>query len=193
MPENVISWPHAPTHQLADAGTYMVTAGTYGKLHYFRDPERLDVLQRGLLRLTQEAGWRIEAWAMFSNHYHFVGHSPEEGAKSLPKVIRELHGAISRWINRVDSAPGRKVWHNYWETHLTYERAYLARLNYVHNNAVHHGVVPVANQYPWCSAAWFERTATPAQVKMIYNMKTDRLSVFDEWSVECDGLAKPQN
>ena len=186
MRANAIAWPHAPTHQLAGAGTYIVTCGTYLKLHHFRDPLRLDVLQRGLLRLTKEAGWHVEAWAIFSNHYHFVAHSPTEGAKSLPGILKRLHGATSNWVNRQDAAPSRKVWHNYWETQLTYERSYLTRLNYVHQNAVHHGLVPVANQYPWCSAAWFERTVTTAQAKRIYAMKIDRVQMFDDWVPECD-------
>lgn len=42
----------------------------------------------------------------------------------------------------------------------------------------------VANQYPWCSAAWFERTARPAQVKTIYGFKTDSLKVYDEYEVD---------
>jgi len=62
-----------------------------------------------------------------------------------------------------------------------YEKSYLARLNYVHQNAVKHGLVSVANQYPWCSAAWFERTATRAQVRTIYSFKTDRVTVQDEF------------
>ena len=53
----------------------------------------------------------------------------------------------------------------------------------MHGNAVRHGLVPVANQYRWCSAAWFERTATPALVKTIYALKTDRLSVRDDFDV----------
>jgi putative transposase len=53
----------------------------------------------------------------------------------------------------------------------------------VHGNAVHHRVVPVANQYRWCSAAWFETTATPAQVKTFYALKTDRLAVPDDFEV----------
>ena len=28
--------------------------------------------------VAHEFGWQLEAWAVFSNHYHFVGHSPEE-------------------------------------------------------------------------------------------------------------------
>jgi putative transposase len=51
----------------------------------------------------------------------------------------------------------------------------------VHQNAVKHGLVAVANQYPWCSAAWFENAATPAQVKTIYAFKTDRLHVRDDY------------
>jgi hypothetical protein len=71
----------------------------------------------------------------------------------------------------------------YWDPALTYEKSYLARLNYVHQNPVKHALVPVANQYRWCSAAWFERTATPAQVRTIYSFKIDRLSVHDEFDV----------
>jgi len=85
--------------------------------------------------------------------------------------------------NRNDGAAGRKVWHNFWETRLTHQKSYLARLNYVHQNPVKHGLVAVANQYPWCSAGWFERTARPAQVKTIYGFKTDRLKIFDEYDV----------
>jgi hypothetical protein len=50
MPEQVTPWPHAPTHQLSENGTYFVPVGTYLKAHHFCTPQRLDVLQRGLLK-----------------------------------------------------------------------------------------------------------------------------------------------
>ena len=62
---------------------------------------------------------------------------------------------------------------------LTYQKSYLARLNYVHQNAVKHGLVPVANQYPWCSARWFEGLASPAIVQSIYRFKIDAVSMKD--------------
>jgi putative transposase len=46
---------------------------------------------------------------------------------------------------------------------------------------VKHGLVPVANQYPWCSARWFERTSSPAMAKSIYRSKTDRVQVLDNF------------
>jgi putative transposase len=183
MPESQIPWPHAPTHQLSESGTYFVTAATYHKAHHFRGADRLGVLQRGLLKLSGELGWPLEAWAIFSNHYHFVGHSPIgfATAESLSGMLGSLHAKTAGWINRLDGTPGRQVWHNYWETRLTYPRSYLARLNYVHQNPCKHGLVHVANQYPWCSAGWFERTSSPAMVNSIYHFNTDSIRVSDEF------------
>ncbi|HEV2392729.1 MAG TPA: hypothetical protein VG146_10250 [Verrucomicrobiae bacterium] len=185
MQEPKIPWPRAPTHQLSQGGTYFVTAGTYLKSHHFRGAERLRVLHRGLLVVASEFKWRLEAWAVFSNHYHFVAHSPpkEPDAANLRRMLGKLHEKTAKWLNRLDGTPGRKVWHNFRETRLTYEKSYLARLNYVHRNPVKHGLAPLASLYPWCSARWFERTATPAQVRTIYRFKTDRLQIPDEYDV----------
>src|SRR5690242_14918468 len=67
-------WPHAPPHRVSELGTYIVTAGTYHKQHFFRGADRLDHLEGELLAGAKAAGWQLEAWAVFSNHYHFVGH-----------------------------------------------------------------------------------------------------------------------
>jgi putative transposase len=185
---NNIPWPHASTHRLSDAGVFLVTAGTYQKVHHFKGPDRLGVLHRGLLKVASNYGWRLEAWAVFSNHYHFVAQSDPsiKDANTLPEMLALLHEKTAKWVNRLDKKSGRKVWHNYWETRLTYEKSYLARLNYVHRNPVKHGLVPVASQYPWCSAAWLERTASPAQIKTISSFKTDGLNVLDEYDVAKD-------
>ncbi|MDZ4859922.1 MAG: hypothetical protein SGI88_13165 [Candidatus Hydrogenedentes bacterium] len=153
MSETSFPWPHAPVHQLSESGTFFVTASTYNQEQHFRGAERLAILQRGLIKVTQKYGWRVEAWAVFSNHYHFVAHSPieEETAASLSNISMELHSKLALWVNRLDDAKGRRVWYNFRETQLTYEKSYLARLNYVHQNAVKHGLVAVANQYDWFS------------------------------------------
>jgi putative transposase len=188
MAEPKTTWPHAPTHQLSGRGTYFVTASTYQKTRHFRGAKRLQVLQRGLLTVAEKYGWQLEAWAAFSNHYHFVAHSPagDDDASNLSDMLSVLHVKTAEWVNKLDKLPGRQVWFNFRETKLTHQRSYLARLNYVHQNAVRHGLVPVACQYPWCSAAWFERTASTAMVKSIYRFKTDRIAVADEFEVDGD-------
>ncbi|MCI0360937.1 MAG: hypothetical protein L0211_20860, partial [Planctomycetaceae bacterium] len=134
-------WPHAPLHRLTQNGTY----STHAKSHIFRDPDRLSLLEHNLLSLAQKYDWRLEAWAVFSNHYHFVGHTLSSPAR-LKEFLTDLHANTAREVNRLDGATGRQVWHNYWDKQLTYEKSYLARLNYVHQNPVKHQLVPVANQ-----------------------------------------------
>ena len=180
LPHSKAPWPHAPTHRMTETGVYMITAGTYRKQHFFQDRPRLRMLHDALLSIADKHAWRLEAWSVFSNHYHFIAHAPADAA-TLTVFLRELHSRTAVALNRYDETPGRKVWHNYWDTQLTHKASYLARLNYVHQNPVKHEIVPVAAQYPWSSAAWFEKTATPAQIKTIYSFKTDRVHVQDDF------------
>ena len=92
-----------------------------------------------------------------------------------------MHGETAREAEPSGRHPRARGWHNFWDTELTFEKSYLARLNYVHQNPVKHGLVPVARPVPWCSAAWFERTATRAQVGTIYRFKIDKLNVADDY------------
>ena len=166
-------------HRLADNAVYMVTASTLHKEHILNAPEKLTLFEGLLLSLAKEAGWQLEAWAVFANHYHFVARASPD-SMNLRELMQRLHGVSSRELNRLDGVEARQVWFNFWDTKLTHQHSYLARLNYVHQNAVKHGLVPVANQYPWCSARWFERVASPAQVKTIYRFRIDRVNVYDD-------------
>ncbi|QIF03594.1 hypothetical protein G5S37_19390 [Roseimicrobium sp. ORNL1] len=182
-----VSWPHAPTHRLLEGGAYFVTASTYEKQHHFRGKGRLSRLHDNLLQCCLNYGWRLQAWAVFSNHYHFVAHCEDrESASKLPWMLGLLHEQTTKQVNHEDGVEERKVWYNYWDTFLSNQRSYFARLNYVHQNPVKHGLVKVASQYPWCSASWFERTSSPAQVKAIYRFQTGRVQVKDDFEPSVD-------
>ncbi len=98
--------------------------------------------------------------------------------------MTHLHADTAREINEQDGKAERTLWYNFHESQLTFQKSYLARLNYVHQNAVWHKLVPLASHYRWCSAAWFERTASLAQVRTVYSFKTDRIKVADDFSPE---------
>ncbi len=187
MPDEtrLVDWPHAPPHRLGLTGSYFITASTWQKARLFHDAMRLDLLHDALLAHAQSFGWQLEAWAVFSNHYHFVARPAKDGMvrDDLGKLVKALHERTARELNETDKTPGRRVWNNYWDTHLTYEASYRARLNYVMQNPVKHGVVKVANQYPWCSAAWFERMNAGSWVQTIYRFKTDQLKIDDDYEV----------
>ena len=170
-------WPHAPPHRLGESGVYFVTARCLGQAHRFASEDRRDFLLERLLALAAHYGWRLEAWAVLANHYHFVAHGTD--APSLRKWLRHLHGDTARHVNRLDATPGRQVWHNFRETRLTHQHSYLARLNYVHQNAVHHRLVPLAAQWRWCSAAAFEGAVSPAWAKTVASFRFDQIAAAD--------------
>ena len=149
-------WPHSPIHRLDQSGAYMVTAGTYRKEPFFHSPGRLTLLCEQLLRLAEHYQWQLEAWAVFPNHYHFIGVTGGT-AQGMRRFIGHLHTITAREINLQDRALDRRVWFQYWDSRLTIHRSYLARLHYVHGNAVHHGLVREAGQNAGCSAGWFQR------------------------------------
>jgi putative transposase len=176
-------WPHAPVHRLSETGTYMVTGATYQKAHRMWDHQRLDLVRDLLLTTASEFGWRLQAWAIMSNHYHFVAISPDN-PESLRNFVHKFHSQTGKRLNELDAAPGRRVWYQYYDSHIKYERSYFARLKYVHENPVHHGLVAAASNYRWCSAAWFQREADLAFQKTIASFKTDQLSVVDRFEPE---------
>ena len=143
----MILWHHAPPHHFEAGQVYFVSAGTLHKKHHFSPDGYRAFLQERLLSALDRNGWLVQAWAVLSNHYHFLAETPE-GAAPLGGMLRDLHSETAREINRRDNAVGREVWYQFRETQLTYEKSWLARLNYVNQNAVHHGLVPEATQYP---------------------------------------------
>ncbi len=135
-----------------------------------------------LLDLAEKYSWQLQAWAVFPNHYHIVALSPPAGA-TLVQLIRHFHGLTAIELNRRDNAVGRQVWYQYWDKELTFQRSYLARLSYVHRNAVHHGLVREPSLYPWCSAGWFQREAETSLYKTVMGMKIDQVQVADDYPV----------
>jgi len=188
----MLEWPHGPTHRLGDAGAYMVTSATYRKLPMFCFPKRLTFLCEALLELAPRYGWKLEAWAVFPNHYHFVA-TTLENAASLTRFTSHLHTVTAREVNRQDQCPDRKVWFQYWDSHLTYQRSYLARLNYVHCNPVRHGLVRRPAEYAWCSAGWFERTAEAPFYQTVMGLRTDRVKVLDDFEVKPEDIREAED
>ena len=175
------SWHHAPLHVFVPGAVYMVTAGTLQKAHFYAGHERLRILEQTLLGISSR-GWELRAWALFSNHYHVIVRAPNDDGV-VGKLVQGLHSQASRELNSLDRTRGRRVWYQYWDKCLTFEKSYYARLNYVIQNAVHHGLARVAAKYPFCSAAHFEAEYDSAFRKKVQSFKYDRLQEPDDFEV----------
>ena len=174
------SWPHAPPHYFTAHGIYIITAATLHRKPLFNSGTKLDVLRDTTFELAKDYELTLQAWAFLANHYHLVI-SFHNTATAHRDFVRHLHRELAIQLNRMDATPGRRVMYEFWDTRLTFEKSWLARLNYVHQNPVKHGLVPLANQYPWCSAAWFETNARHGFVRSVYSFKIDRIRVPDDF------------
>ena len=143
-------WIHAPGRYYKEPGMYCLTAATLGHRLIFTEGA-LPLLHSDLLAAISEAKWRALVWCVFPNHYHLVAEIGEE-ATSIRQVVSKFHSRTARLVNHRDSQPGRKVWFNYWESMLFNEAQVSSRCAYVHHNAVRHGIVEDARDYPFCSA-----------------------------------------
>ena len=98
-------------------------------------PEKLNLFRQLFFDCVTEAGWELHAWALLSNHYHFIASSPSDPG-TLRRMLSKLHTLSARDLNVLDGQPGRKVWFQYFDSHITYTKSYLPRLKYVHHNPV---------------------------------------------------------
>lgn len=167
-------------HVFLPGSTYIVTGGTYKKQPFFQGERRLNFLLEQLFACAKRYTWQLQAWCILSNHYHFIGMAPAEVTR-LPDFLRDFHSRTALYVNKLDGTPLRKVWFQYWDTCITFDKSYYARLNYVHNNAVKHELVSVATEYPFCSARWFEQNAEASFYRMVSTFKYHKLKVVDDF------------
>ncbi|HLC02340.1 MAG TPA: transposase [Anaerolineales bacterium] len=158
----------------------MVTGATLGRRHIFMSTEAREFLCETLFTQAERYGWALEAWSVLSNHYHFIGRSPED-ASTLKLLVQGLHSISARRLNLSDRKPGRRVWQNYWDTCIDHKSAYLARLRYVHENPAWHGLVAKAEDYPFCSFRWFVESTPSALREQVLSAPIDRLEVKDDY------------
>ena len=95
----------------------------------------------------------IFAWCILPNHYHVLLETAQ--LKLLTKELGLFHGRSSYKWNGEDDQRGRQVWHNCFERKIKSERHFYASLNYVLNNAVHHGYVERWQDWPWSNASQY--------------------------------------
>jgi putative transposase len=173
-------YPHNPPHYFVSNAMYMVTGAILHNQHLLIENNRKELVLQTLLERATQLGWDLQAWAILNNHYHFIAQAPES-AITLRKLIQQLHSIAAIQINKWDQTPGKQVWFNYWDSCLTYEKSYLARLHYVHLNPVKHGLVDNAMNYPFCSYKWFVERGDETLKQQVFAQPIDRVKVLGDF------------
>ena len=171
---------HNPPHYFAPNAMYMVTGSILHKQHLLAENRRKEFFLKTLFEKVNLFEWSLEAWAVLNNHYHFIAQASKDST-TLVKMIRQVHSITAIQLNRWDGTPGRQVWQNYWDTCITYEKSYLARLRYVHENPVKHGLVENGLDYPFCSYKWFIVQGDEILKAQVIDQSIDKVNVFDDF------------
>lgn len=143
---------HSPPHfDTEDSTQFIITAACYEHKHIIgKSPDRMTEFAAELLSVCSEHSESIYTWCLLPNHYHLLLRTAQIAA--LRAQLGKLHGRTSHRWNGEDASRGRQVWHNCFERKMRSARHYFASLNYVLNNAVHHGYVGRWQEWPWSNA-----------------------------------------
>lgn len=105
---------------------------------------------------VQKHGYKMIAWVILDNHYHFLFRTIKSGY--LSKMINQVHGFVSYQLNKINKTPGRKIFQNYWDRCMRDEADFWRRFNYIHHNPVKHGYVSRMEDYEFSSYNyWLKR------------------------------------
>src|SRR3989338_11370189 len=110
--------PFFPPHIYQNQTIYCITAHNRDN----RDILITDLHKKIFLDVLNEAinsfAYKLHGWAININHYHLLLHVSSD----LPKFVQKLHGKSSFLLNKFDKVSGRKVWTNYWDRCIRFER-----------------------------------------------------------------------
>jgi putative transposase len=171
---------HNPPHLYIPNAIYMITGSTIGKHSFFDTDLKMAYLLNTLQERASKMDWKVEAWAILSNHYHFIAKAPGD-ASTLSPLIRCIHSLSARYVNDLDKVPGRRIWHNYWDKCISSDKAYLVRLHYVNLNPVKHGLVEKPEDYSFSSYKYFMDDADTEFKREVFSQSIDGLDIEDDF------------
>ncbi|AFZ19856.1 REP-associated tyrosine transposase [Allocoleopsis franciscana] len=145
--------PHSPPHPIRDQLFYLLTASCYEHQPHMRcEKRRKQVLD---LLFEQFIAWGMElrGWVILPNHYHLLVYVND--FDQIGRILRSIHGSMSRQWNLEDKAVGRKVWYYYSDRAIRSERHYYTTLNYIHYNPVKHSWSDSPYDWSCSSVHWY--------------------------------------
>ena len=148
--DSIKFYEHNPAHYYCENGKYFITGATYKHIRYFTDEQAKEKLLFPIRKGFSDKGWILEDWVILDDHYHLMADSNGNN-EFLKSIINSVHRYTATWLNRRDNCQGRKIWYNYWDSLITFERSYYARLNYIWYNPVKHGYCKYAEEYKFGS------------------------------------------
>ncbi len=180
--EEYKEYKHNPPHFFRSSSKYFITGAIYKKKYFlFTDEAKVRVFQ-SFNKGFNSLGWTLEDWVILHNHYHIMVSAPDN-AETLSAIMRDIHKFTALWIkkNINESKDAEKIWWNYWDTFITFEKSYYTRLNYILFNPIKHGLVEKAEDWKFGSYYYRYRKEEEYLMKLKKNYPYDKVKVRDDF------------
>ncbi len=143
---------------------------------FFEDDDRHTYL-KWLAEYSAKHKVDVLAYCLMTNHVHLILRPKED--TGLQKVLKPLHMRYAQYINKVNGWTGH-FWQGRYFSSALDENYTWAAIRYVERNPIRAGMVEVAEDYKWSSAA---AHCGLKPEPMLYNFsKHERAVSEDAWS-----------
>jgi len=167
-----------PPHLFLPECHYFITGATWHHVHHLQNPHAKARVVDYMFKSFAHYDWIIEDWVLLDNHYHIMArssHQPDE----LPQIINNFHKFSALWLKKnIPLKTTPKIWHNYWDTCITYESSYYARLHYIWYNPVKHGYED--DPADWKFGSFYTRDSHET-ASIMQKYPIDRVKINDDY------------
>ncbi len=176
------TYKHNPPHLFRSEAKYFITASTYLRKHFLNSDSAKERLLLSIQKGFTENGWLLEDWVILNNHYHLMADS-QDNVLSLSSIMRDIHKFTALWMkkNITGLDKEKRIWYNYWDTCITYEKSYFARLNYIWHNPTKHGYVE--DEADWKFGSYYTRIKNERDLLIEIGKRYpfDKVSIKDDF------------
>ena len=179
--ENYKAYKHNPPHLFKSNSKYFITGSIYMKKNLLLNSNAKARLLKSLIIGFTTKGWKLEEWVILNNHYHILVES-STNINDLPNIMRDIHKFTGIWIkkNINEAQELKKIWWNYWDRCITYEKSYFSRINYIWYNPVKHNLIDKAEL--WEFGSFYDRYKQQDYVNQIkIKYPFERVKVKDDF------------
>ena len=128
---------------------YFITKVTEDRRKIFVGEKNPHLLLEAFGHYRREYRFKIVAFCILPDHFHWLI-IPSEIA-NVSKIMKGVLGLSARRINGENNWQGRLWQHQFIDHVIRKGEDYQRHIDYIHNNAVKHGLVDSPGKYPWSS------------------------------------------
>ncbi len=169
---------------------YFFTLVTHGRRRLFLEPNARDLLHEAIRAEQARRPFEMEAIVLLPDHLHMLWRLPPDDTDySLRINLIKKHFTVvylasggKETVSPISQKRHRRrgVWQpRFWEHTIRDARDYHVHLDYIHMNAVKHGLVQCAADWPhssfrryvksgWYEIDWAGRTDLPGNVEYVF-------------------------